>query len=74
MTIKYLTTLAFTPPATGLNNRASIYNSRGWPEEPDRASRTLVLSDNNLHGAFLYTSKNIILFTLELGKNSVKSR
>jgi hypothetical protein len=72
--LKYLTTLKFTSANVDYPVRSSVYNAWGWPEEPERSSRTIIFTNDNVYGAYLFSPKDVILFSVARNKNVVEPR
>jgi hypothetical protein len=73
--LKYTATFSFASSVPECLPRPAVYNSFGWPEEPERSSRLIIFTDDSCHGAFLAGAKDVILFSVSHRNGShVKQR
>ena len=72
--LKYLTTLTFSTSTIEHPTRPAVFNAWGWPEEPERSSRIIIFTEDNAYGAFLFSPKDVILFTVSHTPKNVEPR
>ena len=72
--LKYLTTFDFSSTVPDCQPRPTIYDPHGWPEEPERSSKLAIFTEDNVYGALQLSSKDVILFTVDLCRGIVKPR
>ena len=72
--LKYLTTLTFSTSTIEHPTRPAVFNAWGWPEEPERSSRIITFTEDNAYGAFLFSPKDVILFTVSHTPKNVEPR
>ena len=72
--LTYLTSFNFSAIFDDCVVRPTVFNSHGWPEEPETSSRLIIFTEEYTRGAFLYNANDVILFSIENFKNVVRSR
>ena len=72
--LKYLTTFDFSSMVPDCRQRPTIFDPHGWPEEPERSSKLVIFTEDNVYGALQLSSKDAVLFKVDHCRGIVKPR